>query len=78
MLARRAETEEAEGLARHALELVADTDCLNDHAHTLLDLAEVLRLAGRLEEATSAVAQAVALFERKENAAMAAQARRLL
>jgi len=31
----------------------------------LLDLAEVLRLAGRAEEAVSVVKQAVELFERK-------------
>ena len=78
VLARRGETEDAEHLARQALELVAATDGLNDHAHTLLDLAEVLGLAGRPEEATSAVAQAIVLFERKENVAMSTQARRLL
>ncbi len=77
-LARRGEEQVAEHLAREALALVAETDCLNDHASTLLDLAEVLRLAGRSGEATAAVRQAIELFERKENVAMATQARRLL
>jgi hypothetical protein len=58
--------------------LVAGTDALNDHADTLLDLAEVLRLAGRGEQAARAVGEAIVLYERKENVAMATQARRLL
>ncbi len=61
-----------------ALDLVADTDALNDHAHTLLDLAEVLRTAGRQEDAAVALSDALELYERKENVAMAAQARRVL
>jgi ATP/maltotriose-dependent transcriptional regulator MalT len=78
VLARRGELEAAERLAREALELVAGTDALNDHADTLLDLAEVLRLAGRGEQAARAVGEAIVLYERKENVAMATQARRLL
>jgi ATP/maltotriose-dependent transcriptional regulator MalT len=78
VLARRGELEAAERLAREALELVAGTDALNDHADTLLDLAEVLRLAGRGQQAARAVGEAIVLYERKENVAMATQARRLL
>ncbi|HYN18144.1 MAG TPA: adenylate/guanylate cyclase domain-containing protein, partial [Actinomycetes bacterium] len=54
VLARHGDMEAAERLAREALALVADTDALNDHANTLLDLAEILRLADRPEEATAA------------------------
>jgi tetratricopeptide (TPR) repeat protein len=78
LLARRHETRAAEHLAREALALIAATDFLNDHGSTLLDLAEVLRAAGRPGEANAAVRQALDLFERKENVAMATQARRLL
>ena len=43
-----------------------------------MDLAEVLRLAGRAEEAVSVVEQAVALFERKGIVPAAEAARSLL
>ena len=43
VLARRGEVKRAEGLIRDALDLVADTDGLNDQANTLLDLSQVLR-----------------------------------
>ena len=78
LLARRGDPQTAEHLAREALDLVAATDALNDHASTLLDLAEVLRIAGRAEEASAIVSEAIVLYDRKENRAMAARARRLL
>ena len=78
VLARRGETLVAERFARAAVELVAGTDALNDQADTLLDLAEVLRLAGRLEEASTSVRQAVLLYRRKGNVAMAARSRLLI
>ncbi len=43
----------------------AERDDLLWHGYALMDLAEVLRLAGRAEEAAPAVEQAIALFERK-------------
>ena len=80
----------AKSLAHHgafdeALVLVEDartraeqTDDLRWQAGTLLDVAEVLRLAGRDAEATAAVECALHLFERKGDDASAATARRLL
>ena len=78
VLARRDDLVEAEAAARHALELAEETDALNSRAKALLDLAEVVALAGRSEEATEARLSAVELFEQKGNMLGAAQARRAL
>jgi predicted ATPase/class 3 adenylate cyclase len=67
VLARRGELGPAEEMVRAAVGIVDRTDLLNDQADTLLDLAEVLRLAGRPEEARAAAAEAAARFERKGN-----------
>jgi hypothetical protein len=48
------------------------------HADVLLDLAEVLELAGRKEEAAATAAEAVSLCELKGNVASARSARRTL
>ncbi|MGH3091871.1 MAG: tetratricopeptide repeat protein, partial [Gaiellaceae bacterium] len=77
VLARRGRLEEGEKLARNALELAEATDFLNMHAHALLDLGEVLRLAGRASEAVTAVGEALRLYERKGNEVAAGQARAL-
>jgi hypothetical protein len=47
------------------------------HADVLLDLAEVLGLAGRPDEAEVATAEAVDIYERKGNVAAAERARAL-
>ncbi len=54
------------------------TDYLDFRAEALLDLAEVLRMSGREEQGRAIVTEAIALYERKENLAMVANARRLL
>ena len=54
---------------------MAATDYLHDRADTQLDLAIVLRAAGRQDEATSAARDAVRLWERKGNTVSAAAAR---
>ena len=77
VLARRGRLPESEKLARNALELAEATDFLNMHAHALLDLGEVLRLAGRGSEAVTAVGEALRLYERKGNEVAAGQARSL-
>ena len=74
MLARRGELLEAETLAREAVDLAEQTDFLNFNADSLLDLAEVLQLAGRDAEAVAHVERAGALFERKGNIASAKKA----
>jgi hypothetical protein len=55
--------------------LAADSEFVMLHADVLLDQAEVLVLAGRLDEARSAAAEAVNLYERKGNVVSAAKAR---
>jgi class 3 adenylate cyclase/tetratricopeptide (TPR) repeat protein len=57
----------AEKLAREAVEIVAPTDWLNLRGATLLDLAEVLRAAGRPVEAREALEDAIRLFGQKGN-----------
>ena len=69
---------EAEELARAAVAIVDGTDLLDLHADALLDLAEVLRLAGREEEARESAAAALDLYLRKGNEVAAERARALL
>jgi class 3 adenylate cyclase/tetratricopeptide (TPR) repeat protein len=70
--------DEAVVLADEAVELLATTDGLVKHADALLVLAGVLALAGRVEEAEDAGAEALALYERKGNAVSARAARDVL
>jgi tetratricopeptide (TPR) repeat protein len=71
--------DEAEALARDAVELGRQTDFLNIRGDTLVDLAGILRLSGRPAESTAtALEEAVALYERKGNVVSAARARVLL
>jgi tetratricopeptide (TPR) repeat protein len=74
LIARRGGLDEAERLAREGVALAADSEYVGLHADVLLDLAEVLRLAGRSDEADAATAEAVTLYERKGNVAGAARA----
>jgi tetratricopeptide (TPR) repeat protein len=65
---------EAEGLARQAVSICEETDMLNVQGNVFADLAEVLSLAGRPKEATEALEQALARYERKGNLVMAQRA----
>jgi DNA-binding SARP family transcriptional activator len=76
--ARAGSAGEAESLGRAAVELAEQTDALNHRGRVLLDLAEVLRLDDRVDEASTSVEQALSLFERKENDVSAQRARTLL
>jgi hypothetical protein len=78
ILARRGRVGEAERLGREAVAQAERTDWLNWHADVLLDLAEVLRTAGKEEDAQAAVKEALTLYEQKGNVVSAAQARSLL
>jgi len=73
VLARRGGFREGERLAREAVALAEETDMLNAHADALLDLAEVLALAG--QDARAELEQALALYERKGNLVMAERTR---
>jgi tetratricopeptide (TPR) repeat protein len=66
VLARRGEHPEAERLAREAVALGNETDMLDLQGDALADLAKVLALADRREEAAEALEQALARYERKE------------
>ncbi len=73
LLARRGELQEGERLVREAVALAEETDMLNAHADALLDLAEVLALAG--QDARAELDRALALYERKGNLVMAERTR---
>jgi class 3 adenylate cyclase/tetratricopeptide (TPR) repeat protein len=78
VLARRGEQDEAEGLAREAVDIGEATEDLGSKAETRADLGEVLALAGRAQEAAEAVEQALVRFEAKENVVMAERMRERL
>jgi tetratricopeptide (TPR) repeat protein len=75
MLARQDRREEAESLATEAVALVAATDFLTYHGDAMLDLAEVLELSGKSEEAQAANRGGLQLYERKGNLVSAERAR---
>jgi tetratricopeptide (TPR) repeat protein len=78
ILARKNEFARAEACARQALGIAEQTDDLNSQGRALMDLAEVLELASRPDEATQVVERALELFERKGNVVSAQKARALL
>ena len=69
----RGDLHEGELLAREAVALADETDMLNAHADALIDLAEVLALAG--QDARAELDGALALYERKGNLVMAERTR---
>jgi tetratricopeptide (TPR) repeat protein len=75
VLVRRGEHADAERLAREAVAIGEATDILNGQGDANADLAEVLLLSGRREEAGEALAQAFLRYERKGNVVMAARMR---
>jgi class 3 adenylate cyclase/tetratricopeptide (TPR) repeat protein len=58
---------EAERHARQALAAIADWDMPNDKGNTLVQLADILVASGRPDEASAAYAEALKLYEQKEN-----------
>jgi hypothetical protein len=67
VLARRGQAVEAEALARDGVAIIKQTDYILYHADALTDLAEVLRLQERVEEATATAKEARGLYARKGN-----------
>jgi tetratricopeptide (TPR) repeat protein len=74
VLALRGEHPEAERLGREAVTLANETDMIDLQGDALADLAEVLALADRREEAAEALEQALARYERKEDLVKAGRA----
>ncbi len=70
--------DEAEALAQQAVAIAAATDAVTQHAHVLLDSAEVLRLEGRGDDAAGAIEDAIRLLDAKGNLAASRRARSLL
>jgi class 3 adenylate cyclase/tetratricopeptide (TPR) repeat protein len=64
----------AERLARRAVSAAETTDYLDSRGESLVDLAEVLSLSGRSDEARGALEEAVMLFDRKGNVISARKA----
>jgi tetratricopeptide (TPR) repeat protein len=78
VLAARGEAAEAVSLAQEAVGLALATDSLPNQGDALLDLAEVLVLTKRHDEARTSARQALDVYERKEHLAGMARARALL
>jgi len=78
VLARQGDPQKAESLAREAVSFAAQSDFHNAHGDALMDLAEILLLAGRSNEAADALEEAIRLYEKKRNTVSAAKARTLL
>jgi class 3 adenylate cyclase/tetratricopeptide (TPR) repeat protein len=75
VLARRGELAEGERLAREAVAIGESTDMLNSQGDTFADLAEVLIMGGRMEEAQAELEQALERYERKGNLVLAGRMR---
>jgi tetratricopeptide (TPR) repeat protein len=75
VLARRGEHAEAEAFAREAVELIGATDMPDALGDALLDLAVVLDLVGKRDEAATTLQHAIDCYEGKENLLMAGRAK---
>ena len=73
--ARRGDFATAESLGREAVEHVEQTDLLNAQADALVDLAEILTLAGQSQRAYPLITEAARKYEKKGN--LAALARKM-
>jgi tetratricopeptide (TPR) repeat protein len=76
--AQQGRVDEAERMAREAVEYFAGTDYSTDRTWVLMDLAEVLRSAGRSDEAIATIREALALYEQREDMVSATHARELI
>lgn len=78
VLAARGESDEAERLAREAVQMLKDAESPGGQGAVRMDLARVLRMAGKTKEAEHAAREALVLFERKGNLASSASTRAFL
>jgi class 3 adenylate cyclase/tetratricopeptide (TPR) repeat protein len=77
-LADREQLEPAERLAREAVALASETDFLAMHADALVDLAEILHAADKLDEARTGLREALAAYEQKGVVVVSEKVRSLL
>jgi tetratricopeptide (TPR) repeat protein len=78
LLAQQDKLDDAERIAREAVELIKLADDPIDQANALMDLGEVLQTAGRHDEAALAGTEALGLYEQKGDIVSAATARSFL
>ena len=74
IVARSGNLGEAESLAQSAVALAQTTDALTLQADTMLDLATVLKLAGRTGEARQAIDAALSIYQSKHDIVSARRA----
>jgi tetratricopeptide (TPR) repeat protein len=77
LVARRGSFAEAEALATEAIRIIEAAQDPDSQGYAYIDLAEVLRMAGRREEAMRAADDAAERFDQKGNTESAARARQL-
>ncbi len=77
LVARRGSFAEAEALALDAIRIIEAAQDPDSQGYAYIDLAEVLRMAGRAEDAIRAADEAASRFDQKGNTESAARARRL-
>jgi tetratricopeptide (TPR) repeat protein len=70
--------EEAERLAREALDILAETESLDTQSRSWSSLAYVLASAGRVDEALDAYRRSLEMLERKGNVVSAPRVRRTM
>jgi hypothetical protein len=73
--AHRGDCDGALALVKEAVDLLTSTDAVSAQAETLVDLAEILRCAGRVKDADRVLEDAIGLYELKGNLAGAELAR---
>ena len=78
VMARQGRIDEAEDLAQEAVAIGESTDFLNTRADALVDLADIHRRAGRLDEARTAIVKGISLYEAKGNRVAVERTRALL
>jgi DNA-binding SARP family transcriptional activator len=78
VLARRGDLDNAERLAREAVEFAAGSDFHPAHADALMDLGHVLELRGESHSAALAVREAIRFYELKGNLVQVERARAVL
>jgi DNA-binding SARP family transcriptional activator/class 3 adenylate cyclase/tetratricopeptide (TPR) repeat protein len=74
VIASRGDIGSAEALAREAVDFAEASDFLSSHGDSLVDLAEVLGLMKRDQEAATVLREAIGLYEQKGNVLSAATA----